>query len=248
MIFIAVPPNYIMPSVGGTDMQTSYMKQNTSISAVQNAVEKQPRNTIQTSKLTTNTPSNQTSNSIKQSVVNNQKKELDDFSIPPQYCPCNVTNCTYCGIAAQTYQCSYQFPICKNCIKIMEQAVFTPQVLYNQPYPCQLPSNVQNVQKGLDSGNNTAFSKVHIQSTNSPDNNTSLLTKLKQDLQLIRNRTQEIVDPTLKRKNIVWCSTCNKREALCTKDRQYKTCLQCCRKKRNRYRKRKREYSDLAYI
>lgn len=248
MIFIAVPSNYIMPSVGDTDMETSFMKQNISISSEQNAVQKQGNNTLQASKLTTNTSLKQTSKSMKLTNVNNQKKELDDFSIPPQYCPCNVTNCTYCGVATQTYQCSYQFPICRNCIKIMEQTVFAPQVLYNQPYPCPLPSNVEDVQKTLDSGNNTAFSKITIPSTDSPDNNTSLLAKLQQDLKLMKNKDQEIVDTTSKRKNIVWCSTCNKREALCTKDRQYKTCLQCCRKKRNRYRKRKREYSDLAYI
>lgn len=43
---------------------------------------------------------------------------------------------------------------------------------------------------------------------------------------------------------IVICSTCNKRVAMKTAVRQYKTCRHCCKARRAKYRRQKREFSD----
>lgn len=53
-------------------------------------------------------------------------------------------------------------------------------------------------------------------------------------------RQQEGIDQP----KIVICSTCNKRVAMKTAVRQYKTCRHCCKARRAKYRRQKREFSD----
>lgn len=48
-------------------------------------------------------------------------------------------------------------------------------------------------------------------------------------------------------KPIIICSTCKKREAQVIKNRQYKTCVHCCKAKKARYKKIKRFTEDSAY-
>lgn len=260
--------------------QNCPMKQINPILVANTADEKKASPPVNENILTPNTRAAGEANTMKTTIVNNEintPKEEDDFVIPPQYTPSNVTNCTYCGIAAQTYHCSEQFPICKGCVKLVEQAMYIPQLLPSPMCPPPVPNRIPEITKvfnpnpsnnsgttspatvttnSLTTNTNSCgnYGKVPIQPlhSNSPTTATSVSGKvaIPPTSKIIKKNTEIVIDAALleKRKNIVWCSTCNKREALCTKDRQYKTCLQCCRKKRNRYRKRKREYSDLAYI